>query len=99
MPRCPGGIRQRWPQAWQRNPAPVRRPAVAGSFYPDRPEAVEADLARLIANVEPKRTPRAVVVPHAGWSYSGRVAGEVYGRVTVPALVVVLGPNHTGVGP
>jgi len=78
---------------------PVRRPAVAGSFYPDRPEAVEADLARLIANVEPKRTPRAVVVPHAGWSYSGRVAGEVYGRVKVPALVVVLGPNHTGLGP
>ncbi len=76
----------------------VRRPAVAGYFYPDRPEAVEAELDRLIENIEPKIAARALVVPHAGWIYSGRVAGAVYGRAALPHLAVLLGPNHTGLG-
>ncbi|MBI2544122.1 MAG: AmmeMemoRadiSam system protein B [Candidatus Rokubacteria bacterium] len=78
---------------------PVRKPAVDGLFYPDRPEQVEADLSRLLEDVQPKIAPRALVVPHAGWMYSGKVAGAVYGRVTLPRLVVLLGPNHTGLGP
>ena len=41
---------------------------------------------------------RAVVVPHAGWVYSGTVAGETYAGVTVPRLAILLGPNHSGVG-
>jgi len=77
----------------------VRRPAVAGLFYPDSPDRVEAELTRLIKDVAPKTSARAVVVPHAGWRYSGRVAGEVYGRVRLPRLAVILGPNHTGLGP
>lgn len=77
----------------------VRKPAVAGLFYPDRPEQVEADLSRLVEDVQPKVSPRALVVPHAGWMYSGKVAGAVYGRVALPRLAVLLGPNHTGVGP
>ena len=76
----------------------IRRPAVAGQFYPDRPDQVEADLDRLIEDVEPKVSPKALVVPHAGWMYSGRVAGRVYGRVRLPRLAVLLGPNHTGLG-
>jgi hypothetical protein len=79
--------------------APVRKPAVAGFFYPDRPDQVDRDLSRLIPDVRPKVTPRALVVPHAGWTYSGRVAGQVYGRVALPRLAVLLGPNHTGLGP
>lgn len=77
----------------------VRRPAVAGLFYPDRPEQVEADLSRLLEDVEPKRSPLGAVVPHAGWMYSGAVAGAVYGRLRLPRLAVLLGPNHTGLGP
>lgn len=77
----------------------VRRPAVAGLFYPDRPDQIEADLSRLIEDVAPKVGPKALVVPHAGWMYSGRVAGQVYGRVSLPRLAVLLGPNHTGLGP
>ncbi len=77
----------------------VRRPAVAGLFYPDRPDQIEADLSRLVEDVEPKVHSKAVVVPHAGWMYSGRVAGQVYGRVRLPRLAVLLGPNHTGLGP
>lgn len=77
----------------------ARRPAVAGMFYPDRPEQMEADLTRLIEDVQPKVFPRAIVVPHAGWMYSGSVAGAVYGRISVPRLALLLGPNHTGLGP
>lgn len=76
----------------------VRRPAVAGLFYPDRPEEMDADLSRLLGEAQPKTTPRAVVVPHAGWMYSGAVAGAVYARVAVPRLALLLGPNHTGLG-
>ena len=77
---------------------PVRRPAVAGLFYPDRPDRVEAELDRLLKPSAP-RPAAAIVVPHAGWAYSGRVAGEVYGRVAPPRLAIILGPNHTGLGP
>ena len=75
----------------------VREPAVAGTFYPDRPEAINAELARLMPPglAAPAR---AVVVPHAGWVYSGTVAGETYAEVAVPRLAVLLGPNHSGVG-
>lgn len=77
----------------------VRKPAVAGMFYPDRPEQMEADLSRLIEDVRPKVSPRAIVVPHAGWMYSGSVAGAVYGRIALPRVALLLGPNHTGLGP
>jgi AmmeMemoRadiSam system protein B len=77
----------------------VRRPCVAGSFYPDRPEAMAAQLDRLVTPSRTAIRPRALVVPHAGWVYSGRVAGAVYGRVELPHHVVILGPNHTGRGP
>jgi len=40
----------------------------------------------------------AVVAPHAGWMYSGRIAGQTYAEVRVPDRVVVLCPNHTGLG-
>jgi hypothetical protein len=41
---------------------------------------------------------RAVVAPHAGWIYSGAIAGAAYARVRVPSRVVVMCPNHTGLG-
>lgn len=78
--------------------SPVRRPAVAGRFYPDRADQIDADLDRLIEDIQPKTSPLALVVPHAGWTYSGQVAGAVYGRVTLPRHVLLLGPNHTGRG-
>ena len=75
----------------------VREPAVAGSFYPAAPKVVDAELARLLPEM-PAAPARAVVVPHAGWMYSGAVAGETYAQVVVPRLAVLLGPNHTGLG-
>jgi MEMO1 family protein len=77
----------------------VRRAAVAGAFYPDRAELVQAELERFVNPAPSCVRARAVVVPHAGWRYSGRVAGAVYGRVSVPRLTLIVGPNHTGLGP
>lgn len=75
----------------------TRRAAVAGHFYPadsnDLREMVEA----FLGDVEEAPQPvRAVVAPHAGLIYSGRCAGQVFGRVRFPPVVVILAPNHTG---
>lgn len=75
----------------------LRHPAVAGSFYPGEPAAVQAALDRLLPPLE-AHPARAVVVPHAAWRYSGAVAGETYAQVAAPRLVVLLGPNHRGTG-
>jgi MEMO1 family protein len=78
----------------------VRRPAVAGRFYPGDP----ADLDRAVrafldgGKDGPPRPALGVMAPHAGYVYSGGVAGQVFSRVEVPARVVVLCPNHTGRG-
>ena len=79
----------------------VRAPAVAGRFYPGEPEVLERLVAKLLTRTsagEPQRA-FALLVPHAGWIYSGAVAGEVYACARIPDRVVLLGPNHTGLGP
>jgi MEMO1 family protein len=79
----------------------VRAPAVAGRFYPGEPEVLDTLVAKLLVSAsagEPQRA-IALLVPHAGWIYSGAVAGAVYASVRIPDRVVLLGPNHTGLGP
>src|SRR2546422_981892 len=75
----------------------IRQPAVAGQFYPAQPHQVEAELDALIRPAPAPRTAIAVVVPHAGWMYSGATAGIVYGNVHVPDHVIMVGPNHHGI--
>lgn len=75
----------------------VRVPAVAGSFYPGQAETLRRELDGLIAAARKERAV-AVIVPHAGYAYSGRVAGAVYGRVEIPRDVVILCFNHHGAG-
>ena len=76
----------------------VRKPAVAGQFYSGSREALLAELeACLLAGATPSKAV-GIVVPHAGYVYSGKTAGAVYARVAVPDRVVVLSPNHTGLG-
>ncbi len=77
----------------------VRRPAVAGQFYPDDP----SDLRRMVDDYLTEATaqtppPKAVIVPHAGYVYSGPIAATAYVTLT-PARetisrVVLLGPAH-----
>ncbi len=77
----------------------VRRPAVAGYFYPKDP----VRLLEMIQHISPRSSAKpikakAVVSPHAGYMYSGYVAAELFSRVIIPDTVVIAGPNHTGVG-
>jgi hypothetical protein len=76
----------------------IRRAAVAGSFYGGSRDRLRAQAAELIRSDEEKVRAMGAVVPHAGYLYSGKVAGAVYGRLAFPDVFVILGPNHTGLG-
>jgi hypothetical protein len=75
----------------------VRAPAVAGRFYPANPERLRADIESYLPS-DKKTSAIACMVPHAGYMYSGQVAGAVFSRLEIPASCIVLGPNHTGRG-
>jgi MEMO1 family protein len=77
----------------------VRQPAVAGRFYPAEPDRLSESIAEFLqpAN-QPHIRPIGVMVPHAGYMYSGHVAGAVYSRIDLPQRNIVLCPNHTGLG-
>jgi len=81
----------------------VRPPAVAGRFYPANAQRLRAEVETFItptaaAAVEPRIHALGCVVPHAGYVYSGRVAGAVFRRLEMPRRFVILCPNHTGMG-
>ncbi|HEV8200771.1 MAG TPA: AmmeMemoRadiSam system protein B [Candidatus Polarisedimenticolia bacterium] len=78
----------------------IRRPAVAGSFYPAGEGALRSELEALTAGgrVPDGPPPRALLVPHAGYVYSGRIAARTYLSGPLPERFIVLGPNHTGEG-
>lgn len=81
-------------------PGPTIRPAaVAGTFYP---RAVD-ELRQSIAEMVPTDAPApgdwpALMVPHAGWKYSGPIAARTWQRVRIPDTVLVIGPKHTPYG-
>src|SRR5690242_1314058 len=76
----------------------VRPPAVAGRFYPAEPERLRHDVESYIPEGIEKIAARGCVVPHAGYMYSGHVAGAVFARMELPERYVILCPNHTGRG-
>lgn len=76
----------------------TRQAAVAGRFYPGTPEELALDVSRYLTTVTERVHVFGCVVPHAGYMYSGHVAGAVYGAIKISKRVVVLGPNHTGRG-
>lgn len=78
-----------------------RSPAVAGQFYPADRTSLARTVAELCAPaVEDKHKQKALAVisPHAGYIFSGRVAGEAFARVQIPEDIIILGPNHHGHG-
>ncbi len=83
----------------QSSQPPVRRPAVAGRFYPRDAEDLRAEAGGYLAQSSSAPV-RAVgcMAPHAGYMYSGHVAGAVFGRIEIPRRCIVLCPNHTGMG-
>ncbi|TVR63415.1 MAG: AmmeMemoRadiSam system protein B [Spirochaetaceae bacterium] len=83
----------------------IRQPAVAGLFYPDIPDTLRADIENYLADdssdntADPDQTRPAVrglIAPHAGYVYSGAVAGTAYRRVCGAkySRVLVIGPAH-----
>jgi AmmeMemoRadiSam system protein B len=76
----------------------IRQPAVAGQFYPASAKQVATELDALIRPGAAPEEAIAVVVPHAGWMYSGATAGILYSNVRIPDRVIMVGPNHRGVG-
>ncbi len=75
-----------------------RSPAVAGRFYPDNPALLAREVATFLRSDRTPGRAVGVVVPHAGYVYSGAVAGATFGRVTPPARALVMAPNHSGRG-
>lgn len=77
----------------------VRHAAVAGRFYPGDPDDLRAEARSYLAQAD-QAPIRALgcIAPHAGYMYSGHVAGAVFARVEVPRRCIVLCPNHTGMG-
>jgi AmmeMemoRadiSam system protein B len=76
----------------------VRRPAVAGQFYPGSAETLTRALRSYTSVQGEKLTALGCIVPHAGYMYSGHVAGAVYARLELPSRYIILCPNHTGCG-
>jgi AmmeMemoRadiSam system protein B len=76
----------------------IRHPAVAGQFYPRDARALLADIRSYLTPPSQPISALGCVVPHAGYMYSGHVAGAVYARVEVPERCILLCPNHTGMG-
>src|SRR5207244_12921855 len=76
-----------------------RSPSCAGRFSPGTPERLRATVRALLDPDLPQVAAPAIICPHAGLMYSGAVAGAVYSRVTLPPTAILVGPNHTGLGP
>ena len=74
----------------------IRRPAVAGYYYPEDPEELRNQL-RVLAQAEgPPEAAHAVIVPHGSFRHSGRITGQTLARVRVPRRCLVVSPSHAG---
>ncbi len=76
----------------------VREAVAADRFYPADPVTLKTTVKGLLSATRGASDAAAVIAPHAGYIYSGPVAGSVFGQVTIPADVILIGPNHTGLG-
>lgn len=78
----------------------IRQPAVAGMFYPADPRSLRADIDSYLAEAarDAGPAPKALIAPHAGYIYSGPVAGHAYARLRAAAdritRVVLMAPAH-----
>lgn len=76
----------------------VRQPAVAGRFYPGDRAVLLDELSSYLSPSDSPRSALGCIVPHAGYIYSGPVAGAVFASIEVPRRCLLLCPNHTGRG-
>jgi len=76
----------------------IREAVVAGQFYPGDAIRLNAMIEQLIDKDAEKRKVIGLMVPHAGYPYSGPVAGATISRVKFGDTFIIMGPNHTGMG-
>ncbi|MEQ9410852.1 MAG: AmmeMemoRadiSam system radical SAM enzyme [Fuerstiella sp.] len=77
----------------------LRPPGVAGRFYPGTGSELAATVNQCLGDIPAtKQHCPAVMVPHAGLMYSGRIAGDVLKQIDIPDTVIVIGPKHTRAG-
>lgn len=76
----------------------VRDPVVAGQFYPGKRESLVRELKKLSVAADVQVDALGVVSPHAGYPYSGAVAGATFAAIRPRPVYIILGPNHTGLG-
>ncbi len=78
-----------------------RMPVVAGQFYPGTKAELEAEVRKMLgkpATPEQGSCARLVMAPHAGYVYSGSTAAQALAQVRLASSIILLGPNHTGLG-
>ena len=75
----------------------LRTAVVAGQFYSGNKERLQSDVEALMVAATPEPS-IAMMSPHAGYVYSGAVAGKTFSHVKVPKEVIIIGPNHHGRG-
>jgi MEMO1 family protein len=83
--------------------SPIRPAVVAGRFYPAQPDVLKRGLEDYLGGAAGAQAPKVkdalgCVVPHAGYIYSGHVAGAVYQKLPARSSYIILCPNHTGLG-
>ena len=76
----------------------IRRPKVAGYYYPADRNELESELDRLTPAQDAARPSIAAIVPHGGYHLSGSVTGRTLGGVAIPSRCIILAPNHAGYG-
>ncbi len=76
----------------------IRNPAVAGQFYPASPSKLRTMIKSMVDEGAEKQEVIGLISPHAGYVYSGPVAGATISRVRLKDTFVIMGPNHTGRG-
>jgi AmmeMemoRadiSam system protein B/AmmeMemoRadiSam system protein A len=76
----------------------IRQPVVAGQFYPASASQLKTMIEKMVEEEAEKQEVIGLVSPHAGYVYSGPVAGAAISRVRFKDTFIILGPNHTGRG-
>lgn len=78
----------------------IRQPVVSGQFYPGSSAALDREVKAMLGKAAPRDAQPTILamVPHAGYVYSGEVAGRTLGRANLADDFLLLGPNHTGLG-
>jgi len=73
----------------------IRPPAVAGRFYPDQPDVLRTEVGSYLDSSSQRTSALGCIVPHAGYMYSGHVAGAVYSELNLPKdLLIATIENH-----